>query len=108
MDETNFDFEKFCRGSGVEEAENFDFEEFCRDGGTRAAQPNPEILPKDIKIVCSKIRGFLLNLIRVSPQISSPECENAVLDHLKHIDDGVQRLISNVQRQQLRNHRRGH
>lgn len=104
MDEAGFDFRKICCDSDENcgAVENFDFDEFCRDGSTLRTKPSPEILERDIKIVCNKIRGFLLNYVRVFPQMRRLECEDVVLDHLMYIDGRVERLILNIKQKMSR------
>lgn len=102
MDEVEFDFAKFCRGTsaGVGNAENFDFDEFCRDDGEHQP-PSPGILAKDVKIVCSKIRGLLMNFVRTLPKTMSGECDDAVMGHLQWIDQRLNKLIDKLQHRQV-------
>lgn len=101
MDEVDFDFAKFCRGgssssSRREEAQRFDFDEFCRDDG-RAA-PSPGILAKDVKFVCSKIRGLLMDCVRVLPSMTSDKCGVIATGHLERVESRLDKLVNEMQR----------
>lgn len=100
MDEVNFDFAKFCRGSGVgnckANAENFNFDEFCRDDG-KQQPPSPGVLAKDVKIVRSKIRGLLMNFVRTLSTMKSEECDDAMLSHLQRMNEKLLQLIGKMQ-----------